>query len=106
MELHTICLTLIAERQAGKLQVPIFVVFGLTRPGIKPESTGSVADELPARPLFLRLLNIKQRSCKCQFLHQTTELANVHDSFMSKLYVDIDHYFTAVYSVKILLNEG
>ena len=27
-----------AEHQAGKLRIPIFLVFGLTRPGIEPES--------------------------------------------------------------------
>ena len=35
--LHTV--PLIAERQAGKLWKPIFIVFGLIRPGIEPEST-------------------------------------------------------------------
>ena len=35
---------LFAERQAGKLWIPIFMVFGLTQSGIKPESTFSVAD--------------------------------------------------------------
>ena len=43
---------LIAERQAGKLWIPIFIVFGLTRPGIEPESTASVADALSTRPLI------------------------------------------------------
>ena len=41
-----------AERQAGKLGIPIFIVFGLTRPGIKPESSASVADALSTRPLI------------------------------------------------------
>ena len=27
---------LIAERKAGKLKIPILIVFGLTRPGIEP----------------------------------------------------------------------
>ena len=40
---------LIAELQAGKLLMPIFIVFGLTRPGIEPESTASVADALFTR---------------------------------------------------------
>ena len=48
--LHTV--PLIAERQAGKLWIPIFIVFGLTRPGIEPESTVSVADALSTRPLI------------------------------------------------------
>ena len=48
--LHTV--PLIAERQAGKLRIPIFLVFGLTRPGIEPESTASVADALSTRPLI------------------------------------------------------
>ena len=43
---------LIAERQAGKLWIPIFIVFGLTQPGIKPVSTVSVADALSTRPLI------------------------------------------------------
>ena len=30
---------LIAERQAGKLEIPIFIVFGLTQPGIEPKFT-------------------------------------------------------------------
>ena len=37
---------LIAERQTGKQSIPIFVVFGLTRPGIEPQSTASVAHAL------------------------------------------------------------
>ena len=48
--LHTV--PLIAERQAGKLWIPIFIVFDLTRPGIKPESTVSIADALSTRPLI------------------------------------------------------
>ena len=48
--LHTV--PLIAERQAGKLWIPIFIVFGLTRPGIEPESTASVEDALSTRPLI------------------------------------------------------
>ena len=35
---------LIAERQTVKLGIPIFIVFGLTRLGIEPVSTVSVAD--------------------------------------------------------------
>ena len=42
--LHTV--PLIAERQAGKLSMPIFVVFGLTQSRIEPESTALVADAL------------------------------------------------------------
>ena len=42
--LHTV--PLIAERQAGKLWIPIFAVFGMTRPGIEPKSTASVADAM------------------------------------------------------------
>ena len=48
--LHTVPFN--AERQAGKLWIPIFIVFGLTRPGIEPESTASVADVLSTRPLI------------------------------------------------------
>ena len=48
--LHTV--PLIAERQTGKLQIPIFIVFGLTRPGIEPKPTASVADALSTRPLI------------------------------------------------------
>ena len=49
-KLHTV--PLIAERQAGKLWIPVFIVFGLTRPGIEPEFTASVADALSTRPLI------------------------------------------------------
>ena len=42
--LHTV--PLIAERQAGKLSMPIFVVFGLTQSRIEPESAALVADAL------------------------------------------------------------
>ena len=49
-KLHTV--PLIAERQAGKLWIPMFIVFGLTRPGIEPVSTASVADALSTRPLI------------------------------------------------------
>ena len=48
--LHTV--PFIAECQAGKLRIPIFIVFGLTRPGIEPVSTASVADALSTRPLI------------------------------------------------------
>ena len=43
---------LIAERQAGKLWIPPFIVFGLTGPGIELESTASVAYALSTRPLI------------------------------------------------------
>ena len=57
---------LIAESQAGELQISIFIVFGLTRPGIEPESTASVADALSTQPLIGKL-----RSC---FAHQKPQL--------------------------------
>ena len=41
-----------AERHIGKLSIPTFIVFGLTRPGIEPEFTVSVADALFTRPLI------------------------------------------------------
>ena len=48
---------LIADRQARKLWIIYillytFIVFGLTRPGIKSESTASVEDALFIRPLI------------------------------------------------------
>ena len=43
---------LIAERETGKLRIPIFLVFGLTRPGIELDSTVSGADALSTRPLI------------------------------------------------------
>ena len=46
----------IAGRQAGKLSIPIFKVFGLTRPGSEPVSTVSVADALLTRPLISLIL--------------------------------------------------
>ena len=48
--LHTVAL--IAERQAGKLWIPIFIVFGLTRLGIESKSAVSVADALSTWPLI------------------------------------------------------
>ena len=48
--LHTVSFN--AERQAGKLRIPIFIVFGLTRLGIEPESTVSVADAVSNRLLI------------------------------------------------------
>ena len=47
---HTV--PLIAERQAGKLCIPIFTVFGLTRLGIKPKYTVPAKDALSTRPLI------------------------------------------------------
>ena len=41
-----------AKRQAEKLWIPIFIVFALTRPEIKPESTVSIADTLSIPPLI------------------------------------------------------
>ena len=49
--LHTV--PLIAERQAGKLWI---LFFDLTRLGIKPGSTVSVADALSTRPLIGRMV--------------------------------------------------
>ena len=43
---------LIAERQAWKLSIPIFIVFGLTPPEIKPKSNVSVTDAVSTRPLI------------------------------------------------------
>ena len=67
--LHTV--PLIAERQAGKLRIPIFIVFGLTRPGIEPVSTASVADARSTRPLayskqshsWIQLMLVSQFIC-------------------------------------------
>ena len=42
----------IAERQARKLRIPIFIVFGLIQSGIELRSIGSVADALTIRPLI------------------------------------------------------
>ena len=53
-KLHTV--PFIAERQAGKLWISVFIVFGLTRPKIKSRSTASAADALSTRPLDLTLL--------------------------------------------------
>ena len=47
--LHTV--PEIAERQAGKLRIPISIVFGLTRPEIESERTALVTDALFIRPL-------------------------------------------------------
>ena len=52
--LHTV--PLIAERYAGKLRIPMFIVFGLTRPEIKPASTALVADALSTRPMIGSLM--------------------------------------------------
>ena len=49
-KLHAV--PLIAERKAAKLWIPIFIVSGLTRPRIKPESTVSVTNALSTRPLI------------------------------------------------------
>ena len=47
--LHTVLL--IAEHLAGKLLMPVFIVFGLIPPGLQPESPASVADALSTWPL-------------------------------------------------------
>ena len=41
-----------AERQATKLWIPIFLVFGLTRPEIEPEFTVPVTDSLSTQTLI------------------------------------------------------
>ena len=67
--LHTV--PLIAERQAGKLWIPIFIVFCLIRPGIEPRSTDSVADALSTRPMYLCTLictGEKRPSCNTRHL--------------------------------------
>ena len=40
------------ESQAKKLWVPIFIVFGLTRPGIEPEFAVLVTDALSTQTLI------------------------------------------------------
>ena len=82
--LHTV--PLIAERQAGKLWIPIFIVFGLNRPGIEPVSTASVADALSTRPLigckskenlrvdYYLLLKYCRRQCALLPLHGLNHL--------------------------------
>ena len=42
-----------AERQGVKLQIPIFMEFDLTWPGIKFKSNVSAAVALPTRPLIV-----------------------------------------------------
>ena len=51
--LHAV--SLIAERQAKKLKIPISTVFGPTQPGIEHEFTVSVADALSTRPLISQI---------------------------------------------------
>ena len=41
-----------AEHQAGKLRIPNFLIFGLTRQGIEPKPAVSVADALSTQPLM------------------------------------------------------
>ena len=43
-------LSLIAESQARRLLIPVFIVFALTRPVIEPGSSASAADGPFARP--------------------------------------------------------
>ena len=45
---------LIAERHAGKLPIPIILVFGLTPPRIESMSIVSVADAILTRPMIDR----------------------------------------------------
>ena len=42
----------LAERQAEMIEIQVFIVFGLTRAGIEPKFTVSVADALPTRSLI------------------------------------------------------
>ena len=65
--LHTF--PLIAECQAGKLCLPIFIVFDLTQLGVKPESTASVADAVSTRPLIVQSTSL---SFCCQLFNAAT----------------------------------
>ena len=56
----------IAERQAGKLLIPSFIVFGLTRPGIDPVFTISAVDGLSTDHL----------SCEIAFLNIEIAILN------------------------------
>ena len=49
VEVHTV--SSYTERQAEKAKIPISIIFGVTRPGIAPESTVSTADALFKPPL-------------------------------------------------------
>ena len=51
----------IAERQAGSCEYQFFIVFDLTRRGIEPESTASVADILSTQPLIGKAMNHSDR---------------------------------------------
>ena len=52
---HTV--PLIAKRQAGKLWIPIFIVFGMSQSRIEPKFTASVADALSTW-LFIGVLDL------------------------------------------------
>ena len=74
--LHTVPFN--AERQAGKLWISIFIVFGLTQPGIEPKSTASVADALSTQPLklnslVLQSMNIDISSISKLIFHSKTK---------------------------------
>ena len=65
--------TYIAQRKAEKLWIPIFKVFGLTRPGIEHEFTVSVD------ALFIRLLNINMHTLTIE--HTSCNTGNTGTSF-------------------------
>ena len=58
--LHTV--PLIVEYQARKLWIPIFIIFGLTRPGIEPESIVSEANALSKNLFSLSSIAKKETS--------------------------------------------
>ena len=65
----------IAERQAGELRTPSFIVFGLTRPEIEPDSLASVADALSTR-LLIRFVHCCCSAYLSSYCHPTATDAN------------------------------
>ena len=64
-----------AERQARKLWIPIFIIFGLTRSGIEPESTISIADTI--HPTADQ--SSDRENCLCSFsMHFRTVCSSRH----------------------------
>ena len=56
-------LLFIAERRAGIQRIPIFIVFGLARPRIEPESTALVLDVLSIRSLTNAVIAVLLKCC-------------------------------------------
>ena len=88
-----------AERQAGKLRIPIFMIFDLTRRGTEPESTISVADA--------RIYSATDRSKSSHLCNNAVPTADIlSDKLMATFPSQVFHQITGAPWCEISLHHA